>query len=81
MVAVGGNAARIGVWVPADCARLGLPVQLPVGPDALINGKAPGQRPSLMMPNAALVAIVESGPIPGSPVFVRWPLIDLVSAP
>ena len=49
------------------------------GPDALIDGKAPGQQPKLNdAQRQALVAIVESGPIPAIHGVVRWRLIDLV---
>ena len=55
--------------MPADWAR---------GPDALIDGKAPGQRPKLDdAQRQALVAIIESGPIPSIHGVVRWRLIDL----
>lgn len=71
------DAARIGGvglqivrdWVIRFNAR---------GPDALIDGKAPGQRPKLNdAQRQALVAIVESGPIPAIHGVVRWRLIDL----
>ena len=48
------------------------------GPDALIDGKAPGQQPRLNdAQRQALAAIVESGPIPAVHGVVRWRLIDL----
>ena len=47
------------------------------GPDALMEGKAPGQRPKLNeAQHEALVAIVESGPAPEIHGVVRWRLID-----
>ena len=48
------------------------------GPDGLMTGKAPGQ-PSRLTPahRAALVAMVESGPIPAIHGVVRWRIIDL----
>ena len=45
------------------------------GPDALIDGKAPGPQPKLN--DAQREAIVESGPIPAIHGVVRWRLIDL----
>jgi len=48
------------------------------GPDALIDGKAPGQQPKLNdSQRQALTAIVESGPTPAVHGVVRWRLIDL----
>ena len=48
------------------------------GPDGLIDGKAPGKRPKLNdAQRQALVAIVESDPIPAIHGVVRWRLIDL----
>jgi transposase len=48
------------------------------GPEGLINGKAAGQ-PSLLnaAQRAALVAIIESGPIPAIHGVVRWRIVDL----
>jgi transposase len=48
------------------------------GPDGLIDGKAPG-KPSRLNDGqrAALMAIVESGPIPAIHEVVRWRLVDL----
>ena len=49
------------------------------GPDGLLDGKAPGQPPKLNdAQRAALVGIVESGPIPAIHGVVRWRLCDLV---
>lgn len=71
------TAARIGGvglqivrdWVVRFNAR---------GPDALLDGKAPGKRPLLNeAQRRALVDIVESGPIPAIHGVVRWRLIDL----
>ena len=48
------------------------------GTAALIDGKAPGQRPKLNdAQRQALLAIVESGPIPAIHGVVRWRLTDL----
>lgn len=72
-----GDAARIGGvglqivrdWVLRFNAR---------GPDGLIDGKAPGQRPKLDdTQRQALMAIVESGPTPSIHGVVRWRLSDL----
>ena len=48
------------------------------GPDGLINRKAPGQPSRLNAEHrAALVKVIESGPIPAIHGVVRWRLIDL----
>ena len=48
------------------------------GPAGLIDGKAPGKaRVSNGAYRAALVAVVESGPIPAIHGVVRWRIIDL----
>jgi transposase len=48
------------------------------GPDGLINGKAPGNRPKLNdEQRQALVRMVESGPIPAVHGVVRWRRKDL----
>jgi transposase len=49
-----------------------------LGPDGLIDGKAQG-KPSRLndAQRAALMAIVESGPIPAIHEVVRWRLVDL----
>lgn len=48
------------------------------GPDALIDGKAPGPDPLLSdEQRLALLRIVEAGPIPASHGVVRWRLVDL----
>src|ERR687898_311984 len=66
------NAARIGGvtlqivrdWVLRVNAR---------GPDGLINGKAPGNRPKLNGDQRqALASIVDSGPVPAIHGVVRW---------
>jgi hypothetical protein len=47
------------------------------GPDTLMEGKAPGQRPKLNeAQHEALVAIVESRPAPEIHGVVRWRMID-----
>ncbi len=71
------DAARIGGvglqtvrdWVLRFNAR---------GPDGLIGGKAPGNRPKLDgAQRKALADIVASGPIPAIHGVVRWRLVDL----
>lgn len=48
------------------------------GPDGLINGKAPGKKPSLNdEQRKALAAIVENGPTPYLHNIVRWRCKDL----
>ena len=48
------------------------------GPDGLIGGKAPGNRPKLdAAQRKALAEIVASGPIPAVHGVVRWRLVDL----
>jgi transposase len=48
------------------------------GPDGLINGKAPGNRPKLNdEQRQALASIVDSGPIPALHGLVRWRRKDL----
>ena len=65
-----GWVYRLCDWVVRFYAR---------GSDGLIDGKAPGKRPKLTdEQREALVAIVESGPIPEIHGVVRWRLIDLV---
>lgn len=50
-----------------------------VGPDGLLDGKAPGRRSILNDDQRrALVEVVERGPIPAIHGVVRWRLIDLV---
>jgi putative transposase len=72
------KAARVGGvglqtvrdWVARFNAR---------GPDGLIDGKAPGNSCKLNARHRdALVALVESGPIPAVHGVVRWRLKDLV---
>jgi transposase len=49
-----------------------------LGPGGLIDGKAPGKPSQLNdAQRAALMAIVESGPIPAIHEVVRWRLVDL----
>ena len=48
------------------------------GPDALVDGKAPGPRSKLDDEHRrALLAMIEAGPIPAIHGVVRWRLIDL----
>ena len=48
------------------------------GPEGLVNGKAPGNRPLLnAKQRQALVDMVEKGPVPYILGVVRWRLIDL----
>lgn len=48
------------------------------GPDALIDGKAPGRMPILIDDQrAALAAVVDAGPNPDIDDVVRWRLVDL----
>src|SRR5215469_9611955 len=48
------------------------------GPDGLLDRKAPGPRPRLTEAHrTALIAIIESGPIPAVHGVVRWRLVDL----
>jgi transposase len=52
------------------------------GPEGLIDRKAPGQRSLLNDEHrAALVAMVENGPIPAVHEVVRWRIIDLCIHP
>ena len=49
-----------------------------VGPDGLIDRKAPGQRPRLNDAHrSALAAVIESGPTPAVHGVVRWRIVDL----
>lgn len=49
------------------------------GPDRLVNGKAPGNRPKLnAAQRQALAEVVERGPIPSIHGVVRWRRKDLV---
>ena len=72
------RAARIGGvgrqivrdWVERFNAR---------GPEGLIDGKAPGNKPKLSdAQRQALVEIVEKGPMPELHGVIRWRLADLV---
>ena len=48
------------------------------GPDGLLDRKAPGPKPRLTEQHrTALIAIIESGPIPAVHGVVRWRLVDL----
>jgi transposase len=49
-----------------------------LGPDGLIDRKAPGQRPRLNDAHrSALTAVIESGPTPAVHGVVRWRIVDL----
>ncbi len=72
-----GDAARIGS-VGLQTVRDWVLRLNAAGPDGLVDGKAPGQRPKLnQVQRAALARIVESGPVPAVHGVVRWRLIDL----
>ena len=72
-----GDAARIGS-VGLQTVRDWVLRFNAAGPDGLVDGKAPGQRPKLNeAQREALARIVESGPIPAVHEVVRWRLIDL----
>ena len=48
------------------------------GPEGLVNRKAPGQPSKLNdVQRAALIRIIENGPIPAAHGVVRWRLVDL----
>src|SRR5262249_56587316 len=48
------------------------------GPDALLNGKSPGQPCKLNdLQRRAIAGMIESGPIPAVPGVVRSPLVQL----
>ena len=74
-----GEAAKTGTvgrqiirdWVLAFNAK---------GPDGLLTGKAPGQKPLLSDEHRrALAAIIDQGPNPAVDGVVRWRLKDLVA--
>jgi transposase len=71
------QAAKIGgvtVQIVRDCV---LKFKA-LGPEGLIDRKAPGQSPRLNDEHrAALTAIIESGPTPAIHGVVRWRLVDL----
>ncbi len=72
-----GDAARIGS-VGLQTVRDWVLRFNAAGPDGLVDGKAPGQRPRLNeTQRTALAQVVESGPIPAVHGVVRWRLIDL----
>ena len=49
-----------------------------LGPDGLIDRKAPGQRPRLNDAHrSALAAVIENGPTPAVHGVVRWRIVDL----
>jgi len=72
------DAARIGV-VGLQTVRDWVVRFNTLGPDGLIDGKAPGNAAKLNAEQrAALAQMVERGPIPAVHGVVRWRLIDLV---
>jgi len=72
-----GEAARIG-GVGLQTVRDWVVCFNVEGPEGLIDGKAPGNRPLLNeAQRRALAQVVEDGPIPASHGVVRWRLIDL----
>jgi transposase len=71
------EAARIG-GVTLQIVRDWVMKFNALGPDGLIDRKAPGQSPRLNGAcRAALAAIIESGPTPAIHGVVRWRIIDL----
>lgn len=71
------EAARIG-GVTLQIVRDWVMKFNALGPDGLIDRKAPGQSPRLNGAcRAALAAMIESGPTPAIHGVVRWRIIDL----
>jgi len=71
------DAARIG-GVTLQIVRDWVPRFNQHGPEGLINGKAPGNRPKLTEEHRqALAQMVESGPIPAVHGVIRWRRKDL----
>lgn len=71
------EAARIG-GVTLQIVRDWVVKFNAVGPDGLIDRKAPGKPPLLnAVHRAALVEAIERGPIPAAHGVVRWRIIDL----
>lgn len=71
------EAARIG-GVTLQIVRDWVMKFNSAGPDGLIDRKAPGQPSRLTDAHrAALVAVLESGPVPAIHGVVRWRLVDL----
>ena len=71
------DAARIGGVGPQTVCNWVLRFNA-LGPDGLIDRKAPGNSPKLNdAQREALAKIVESGPIPSIHGVVRWRLVDL----
>ena len=72
-----GDAARIG-GVGLQTVRDWVLRFNALGPEGLIDGKAPGKRPKLNdAQRRALARIIDDGPIPAIHGVVRWRLIDL----
>lgn len=72
-----GDAARIG-GVGLQTVRDWVLRFNALGPEGLIDGKAPGKTPKLNdAQRRALARIIDDGPIPAIHGVVRWRLIDL----
>jgi transposase len=77
--------AVVGATVPAQAGSVCEPFEtgfcgsMLLGPEGLVNGKAPGQPPRLdQAQRGELAQLVEEGPIPAVHGVVRWRLSDLV---
>lgn len=74
-----GDAARLG-GVGLQTVRDWVLRFNRLGPDGLVDGKAPGQAPLLDDGHRqALAQVIERGPIPAAHGVVRWRLVDLIA--